>query len=153
MGDSQDIWLRIRQWILLGAVLCGLLLTQQASVQAVPNITPWSSESALQNLVYGASTTADVQRAMGAPPDEIVRLETMYPVIENYNYYENKGTGAASVFVFENGLLIGLFYKSPTNNYMDFTNFLINNGDRQLNVPLLGGHYGFYPNIPFYASW
>jgi len=115
--------------------------------------SPWTSDLSFQDLVYGASSTVDVQRIMGEPPDEIVKTAQMFPVIENYYYYENGGTGAATVFVFENGLLVGLHYKSPQNQYMDLTSFLMNNGDRLLNSPMLGGFRGYFPLFPLYSPF
>lgn len=113
---------------------------------------PWSNEIDFQSLVYGSASTADVVRVMGAPPDDIVRAEQMVPVIENFYYYDAEKTGAATVFVFENGLLAGLQYKTPGNQFIDLSYFLTDNGDRGLNMPMLGGYSPYFSRFPF-VSW
>ncbi|MBX2861188.1 MAG: hypothetical protein KTR14_08130 [Vampirovibrio sp.] len=113
--------------------------------------TPWTNEIGPQSLVYAASTTVDVQRAIGHP-DEVVKSQQMYPVVENYIYYEEGGTGAATVMVFENGLLVGMHYRSPSNQMVDLTYFLLNNGDRRLNYPALAGFRGYSPYFPLYQA-
>lgn len=114
-------------------------------------VTPWTSELSFQNLVYGASTNADVIQILGKYPDEIIRTEQMTPVIENYYYYDTNGSGAATVFVFENNFLVGLHYKSPSNQFIDLTYFLPNNGDRWINLPTMGNIRGYYPNLPMFG--
>lgn len=112
------------------------------------NVTPWRpGQTDFQNLVYGSSSMLDVQAAIGRPADEFVQSTEMYPVIQNMVYYEEGGTGAASVFVLENGLLVGLFYKSPTDQYLDFTFVLTDNGSRAFNYPLNAGYQGFFPQM------
>lgn len=108
------------------------------------------SEPGFQDLIYGASTPMDVQSALGQPPDEVVKTESMYPVIENHYYYADDGSGAATVFVFENGLLMGMSLKTAENQFIDLSYFLIDNGDRRLNAPLRAGYRGFYPIYPLY---
>ncbi len=103
-----------------------------------------------KDLRYGGSSGPDVQRILGAP-DEIVHSQQMYPVVENYYYYADSGSGAATVFVFENGLLVGMHYKSPDNQYVDLTYFLIDNGDRLLNFPLNAGYQGYFPFFNHYT--
>jgi hypothetical protein len=112
---------------------------------------PWapSNQQDFGSLVCGSSTPLDVQRVAG-PPDEVVHSEQMFPVIENYYYYDNEGSGSASVFVFQNGLLVGLHYKSSNDQLIDMTSFLTNNGDTQLNRQLNAGYAGYYTNFPFY---
>jgi hypothetical protein len=107
--------------------------------------TPWTDQVSFQNLVYGSSSTNDVVLVMGAQPDDIVRSEQMYPVVENYYYYDKEKSGGASVFVFENGLLVGLELKTATNQMIDLTSFLPNNGDRLITYPALGGYQQYYP--------
>lgn len=115
---------------------------------AVSNFTPWNpAEFGFQNLVYGASSVVDIQRAVGRPADEFVESGTMYPIIQNMVYYEEGGTGAASVFVLENGLLAGLFYKSPNEQYIDLTFLLTDNGDVRYNNPMNAGYQGFFPQM------
>jgi hypothetical protein len=116
-------------------------------------VTPWTSEQGFQNLVYGASTTGEVLRVMGAYPDEIVKTQQMTPVIENYYYYDAEGSGAATVFVFQNNFLAGLMYKSSSNQYMDLTYFLPNNGDMNVNSAILGNMRGYFPNLPLYSLY
>jgi hypothetical protein len=132
----------------LGVVLGGLVSSPAFALQ---NVTPWSTERSLQNLVYGSSSFNDVTSAVGRQPDDIVRSQSMYPVITNFYYYDENKSGAATVFVFENGLLVGLQYKSPDNQFVDFTYCLQNNGDRRLNNPYLAGYQGYYPYFPLYA--
>ena len=114
---------------------------------SVSNVTPWNpAEFGYQNLVYGASSVVDIQRSVGRPADEFVDTAgTMYPIIQNMVYYDEAGSGSASVFVLENGLLAGLFYKSANNQYIDLTFLLTDNGDRRLNQGLNGGYQGFFP--------
>lgn len=118
---------------------------------ALQNATPWTSERSIQNLVYGSSSFNDVTAAVGRQPDDIVRSEWMYPVITNFYYFDDNKSGAATVFVFENGLLVGLQYKSPDNQFIDFTYCLQNNGDRRLNNPYLAGYQNYYSNFPLFA--
>jgi hypothetical protein len=132
---------------LLTLFVCGIILP----VHALQNATPWSAERSFQNLVYGSSSFNDVRMAMGKPPDEVVNSEQMFPPIVNFNYYDENKSGAATVFVFENGLLVGLQYKSADNQYIDLTYFLQNNGDRALNLPYTAGYFPYYPYFPMYG--
>ncbi len=140
-----------RQTCLLTACLLSLSLFWATSGWALQNATPWTSERSVQNLVYGSSSFNDVTMALGRPPDEIVRSEQMYPPIVNFYYFDENKSGAATVFVFENGFLVGMQYKSPDNQYMDVSYFLQNNGDRQLNFPYTGGYQGYFPFFPLYG--
>lgn len=110
--------------------------------------TPWTSEMSFQSLVYGGSSTVDVVRVMGQQPDEIVRSEQMFPVVENFYYYDENKSGAATVFVFENGLLAGMHLKTAGNQFIDCTYFLTNNGDRMLNNPMLQNYSPYYSYFP-----
>lgn len=133
-------------WLFAGLLFsCGLFFTSPIA-EARSITTPWTPETSFQNLVYGSSSSVDVVNVMGNPPDEIVRSEQMFPVVENFYYYDK--TGAATVFVFENGLLVGLQLKTPGNQYVDMTYFLANNGDRMLNLPMLQGFMPYYPYFP-----
>lgn len=123
------------------------------SAQGRTVATPWSEQTGVQNLVVGSSTMGDVQRALGEAPSEILRSEQMYPVLENAYYYDESGNGAATVFVFENGMLVGMFYRSPDNQFADLTYFLTNNGDRLRNWPMLAGYRGYYPYFPMYGFY
>lgn len=131
-------------WVML--LLQGLfpLPTEARSIYA-----PWEPqvEQGFESLVYGASSTVDVQRVMGSP-DEIVRSGQMFPVVENYYYHDE--SGAASVLVFQNGLLASMFYQSPDKQLIDLTYFLVNNGDRRVNAPLNAGYPYYHPTLPFY---
>lgn len=118
---------------------------------ALQNATPWSPERSFQNLVYGSSSFNDVTMVLGRPPDEIVRSQQMYPPIVNFYYFDENKSGAATVFVFENGFLVGMQYKSPENQYVDMTYFLRNNGDRSLNLPYVAGYQNYYPYFPLYG--
>lgn len=122
------------------------------SASALQSVTPWSSAKTFQNLTYGSSSYQDVVSAVGQPPDEVVRSEQMYPVIENFYYYDENKTGGATVFVFENGMLVGLQYKSPDNQFVDLSYFLQSNGDRSLHYSALGGYQAYYPYFPLYAT-
>lgn len=117
--------------------------------QASPLVTPWSTEAGFQNLVYGSSTPWDVETAVGRPPDETVYAGQMYPVIVNHYYFDDSGSGAATVFVYENGFLVGMHYKTPGNQLMDLTYLLINKNDRYVNAPYLGGFRGYFPTFQF----
>ncbi len=134
--------------ILLWVMVLGGLPSQARSI-----VAPWdpASQSEFRSLVYASSTIPDVQRVCG-PPSEIVRSEQMYPVIENHYYYDENGSGAASVFVFENGVLMGFHYKSPDNQLVDLTFCLANNGDIRLAWPYRAGYYGYSPNFPM-VGW
>jgi hypothetical protein len=130
-------------------LLAGLLvygLTPKAFCRSAA--TPWTSETNFQNLVYGSSSSVDVVRVMGQQPDEILRSEQMFPVVENFFYYDADKSGAATVFVFENGLLVGMHLKTAGNQYIDCTYFLTDNGDRQLNNPLLQNYSPYYSYFP-----
>lgn len=133
---------------------CGIFLFH-ASALAITGATPWTNEHSFQELVYGSSSTVDVVRVMGSPPDDIVRSQQMFPPVENYYYYDENKTGAATVFVFEEGLLVGMQLKTAGNQYVDMSYFLANNGDRALNQPMLHGFYPYYPYfpIPSVTSW
>lgn len=128
--------------------LCLVLPAQGRSISA-----PWdpASQNEFQSLVYASSSMPDVHRILGLP-DDIVRSEQMYPVIENHYYYEEGGTGAATVFVFENGLLMGMHYKSPENQLIDLTYFLPNNGDLRINWPYRANYQGYFPYFPM-VGW
>jgi hypothetical protein len=146
-GNKQALLLSL----LLASLLAGGILGGSVNpAWGRSAFTPWTMDMDFQNLVYGASTTVDVHKIVGTP-DEIIRTEQMYPVIENYYYFEEGGSGAATVFVFENGLLVGLFVKSGDNNYIDITYFLPNNGDRIINMPIMGQMQGWFPNFPMYT--
>ena len=140
-----------RRWIFssLLIVVWGFLAFSPG--YALQNATPWTTEKSFQNLTYGMSSFNDVQSVIGKPPDEVLSSGQMYPVITNYIYYDENKTGAASVFVFENGFLVGLQYRSPDNQYVDFTYCLQNNGDRRLNSPYLAGYMPYYPYFPLYG--
>jgi len=135
--------------ILLAVALLGSVLFSLPSF-AIQSVTPWSTEKGFQNLVYGFSSFSDVQAAVGRPPDEILHSEQMYPLIQNFYYYDENKSGAATVFVFENGLLVGLQYKSPDNQFVDLTYCLQDNGDRTRNYSALGGYQSYYPYNPLY---
>jgi hypothetical protein len=141
----------IRRLAVAVILMTVLLWGSGLPVQARSNFSPWSPEMSFQNLVYGASSPWDVQQVLGAAPDEVLRVEQMYPVIENHVYYEEGGTGAATIFVFENNLLVGLTYKSPTNQYMDLTYFLPSNGDNVLNYQLQ--NHAFRRYFPGYGLY
>lgn len=128
-------------------ISCCLLLFSYPG-QARTIATPWTPEVSFQSLVYGASSTADVVRVMGQPPDEMIKAEQMFPVVENLYYYDPDKSGAATVFVFENGLLVGLQLKTPGDQFVDLTYMLTNNDDRSLNSPMLGGYMPYYPYYP-----
>jgi hypothetical protein len=134
---------------------CVLSLGFLPQAFALQNATPWSPERSVQNLVYGSSSYNDVQTVIGRPPDDIVRSEQMYPIITNFYYYDEAKTGAATVFIFENGMLVGMQYKSPDNQFVDLTYFLQNNGDRNLTVPYLAEYQRYYPYFPLYhfSGW
>lgn len=154
-ASQQRLFRLFRRWVLPLVLLpCLLLPAMQPKFTPVAAarsaVTPWTSEIDLQNLVYGASTPTDVQRILGVP-DDIIRAEQMYPVVENYYYYDPDGGGAATVFVFESNLLAGLLFKSRNHQFVDLTYFLPNNGDRQINQPILGEMRGYYPNLPLYT--
>jgi hypothetical protein len=139
---------RVLKLLALSAIL--LMLALPPNVWARNVFTPWSEEVGFQNLVYGSSTSLDVQRVMGRAADQIVKSEQMMPIVENWYYFEEGGSGAATLFVFENNLLVGLHYKSRDNQLVDLTYFLPNNGDRRLNAPALGGYASYSPYFPFY---
>lgn len=130
---------------------CGFLFSSPGA-QARSAATPWTSEMGFQNLVYGSSSTNDVVQVMGAPPDDILRSNSMFPPVENFFYYDEDKSGAATVFVFENGFLVGMHLKTPDNQLVDMTYFLINNGDRRLQNPMLGGVNPYFFNPRFYTT-
>jgi hypothetical protein len=144
-------------------LLLALLIGFPVGADARSVVTPWNGGGLdgavgrpgyrnFQELVYGGSSQADVVRVMGVPPDEVVHAGQMFPVIENYYYYDEDKSGAATVFVFENSLLVGLQMKTAANQFVDMTYFLANNGDRTLNQPMLGGYMQYYPWFPI-PSW
>jgi hypothetical protein len=139
-----------RRTLALISILSWGILTLSPAL-AVQNVTPWTNEKSFQNLTYGMSSYTDVENAVGHPPDEVLNSGQMYPVVTNYVYYDEKKTGAASIFVFENGFLVGLQYRSPDNQFIDFTYCLQNNGDRALNYPYMAGYMGYYPYFPLYG--
>ncbi len=141
---------RLKAFLGLGIFILLLLASPMPTVEARSAFSPWEFDQGLQNLVYGATTGADLVRIMGEPPDDIVRDEQMYPLIENHYYFDEGGTGAATVFVFQNNFLVGLLYKSPSNQFVDLTSFLPNNGDSRINNQIMGGFRGFFPNYPVY---
>ncbi|MBK8189240.1 MAG: hypothetical protein IPK79_02195 [Vampirovibrionales bacterium] len=102
-----------------------------------------------KDLRWGGSSMADVKRIIGMP-DEVLSGEQMYPVINNFVYYDEGGSGASTIFVFENGLLVGLHYRSAENQLVDITYFLQNNGDYAMNNPLRAGYMGYFPDFGFY---
>lgn len=129
----------------------GCLMGITSAAWALQNATPWTAERSFQNLVYGSSSFNDVTMTLGRQPDEIVRSQQMYPPVVNFYYFDENKSGAATVFVFENGLLVGMQYKSPDNQYVDMSYFLQNNGDRQLNFPYNAGYQGYFPYYPLYG--
>lgn len=136
---------------LLVVGVLGFGLSHQVCARSA--VTPWTMEQGFQNLVYGASTSTDVQRIIGRFPDAIVRQEQIFPVVENYYYYEEgdkSQTGPATVFVFENNLLVGMLYKSSMQQWIDLTYFIYDNGDRSINAPIQAGFQTYYPNLPLY---
>ncbi len=153
-NDSRDLSsnrLLLRSCVSL-LFFCSFFLLTGLSAEARTGATPWTNEPSFQNLVYASSTTNDVIRTMGAPPDDIVRATQMFPVIENYYYYGEEKTGAATVFVFEHGLLVGLQLKTPGDQYVDMTYVLTNNGDRALSNPIYGGYLPYFPYLPL-TTW
>lgn len=146
------IGLTWKELIIGGISLLALLYLIQES-QAISSMTPWDNRPSMQTLVYGMSTVGDVVNAVGEYPDEIIRSQQIYPVVENHYYYDKYGTGAATVFVFENGMLVGMHYKGSNNQLIDLTYFLTDNGDRQRNYPLNMGFRGYYPNFPLYSFY
>lgn len=131
--------------------LFATILLVSAPALALQNATPWSPERSFQNLVYGSSSYNDVITVVGRPPDDIIRSQSMYPLITNFYYYDDDKSGAATVFVFENGMLLGLHYRSPDNQLLDMTYCLQTQGDRVLNYPYLAGYQGYYPYFPMYT--
>jgi hypothetical protein len=114
------------------------------------NLTDPSGQQGVQALVYGASTPWDVRMVTGTEPNEIVRSEQMFPVLENHLYYEDS-SGAATIFIFENNLLVGMTYRSADDQYLDLTSLLVNNGDRTVQAPNLAGYRGYFPWFPLYS--
>ena len=147
MKNRFSILVFLKFGILVFVCVCGLSLRALATSA----FSPWDPDSrdGVESLVYASSSTVDVSRVLG-PPDDIVRSEQMFPVIENYYYYDKQKSGAATVFVFQNGLLMGMQYKSPNNQFVDLTCFLNNNHDTAINWPLNGGYTLYAPNFPFY---
>lgn len=150
MFDSKCLIQRAIVGLLVGWAF--LFVWSGLPVLAVSSATPWRTELNFQDLIFGSTTTNQVRIIMGREPDDIVRSEQLYPVIENHYFYEEGGTGAASVFVFENGFLAGLHYKSANNQYMDLTYLLPSLGDRQMNARFFGsGYSSYYPYFPLYG--
>lgn len=141
----------IQRFILTLALLSISVVSGISTAWAVQNVTPWTNEKSFQNLTYGMSSYQDVISVVGHPPDEVLHSGQMYPVVTNFIYYDEKKTGAASVFVFENGFLVGLQYRSADNQFIDFTYCLQNNGDRSLNSGYLAGYMNYYPYFPLYG--
>lgn len=135
----------------LTALVLSLSFFVSSSCWALQNATPWSPERSFQNLVLGSSSFNDVTMVLGRQPDEIVRSDQMYPPITNFYYFDDNKSGAATVFVFENGFLVSMQYKSPDNQYVDMTYFLQNNADRQLNLPYNAGYQSYYYYQPLYG--
>jgi hypothetical protein len=145
----KKLYLTLLTIVCLGGLLVEIGILPKALARSI--VTPWTGEMGIQNLVYGSSSPLDVQQALGRPPDEIRRFEQMFPVVENHIYYDEAGSGTATLFVFENNFLVGMHYKSANDQMVDITYFLPNNGDRQLTTPYLGGFYSYYPYFPMYA--
>lgn len=156
---SRFSWVLPVAGLLAAALLAGL--SPETDARSV--VTPWNGGSMdgavgrpgyrnFQELVYGSSSQADVVRVMGMPPDEVVHAGQMFPVIENYYYYDEDKSGAATVFVFENNMLVGLQMKTAANQFVDMSYFLANNGDRQMNQFMLGGYMPYYPWFPI-PTW
>lgn len=135
--------------LLLALLLMGV--SSNSVVLAISASTPWTTDVSFQSLVYGVSTPRDVQLVLGKIPDDVVKEEQMYPVREYNYFYDEKRTGAASVFVFENNMLMGLLYQSTDQQLVDVTWMLQSNGDRTLNNTIWGGTQGYYPNVPMYG--
>lgn len=139
--------------MLAGLMICGGVFSLSVSdVLARSVATPWTDQMGVQNLALGSSSTADVVRIMGAPPDDILRLEQMFPTIENFYYYDADKSGAATVFVFENSFLVGMQMRTAGGQFVDMTYMLPNNGDRRLMGPMLGGFMPYFPLFPI-PSW
>lgn len=143
-----------RQLSILMILVVTWLTCQNLQVEARSITTPWNQqqEYTFQNLVYGSSTPWDVQRVMGRGPDEVVKAEYMYPVVENHNFYDENGSGNSSVFVFENGFLVGFHMRMKDNQLVDLTYFLTNNGDRRLNNAYNAGIWSYNPLFPLYNT-
>ena len=128
-----------------------LLLLFPAMAHAMP--TGYENmQNGFSQLRIGGSTPGELLGIMGSP-DEVVSSTQMYPVVDNYYYYDHNGSGAATVFVFENGFLVNMLLKSPNNQLMDLSFFLTNNGDRRLTTPYLGGYRSFFPYPQFFSGW
>lgn len=141
-GAKPALWL---------AVFFFLLNLIAPAAHAMPTAyEAMQSGNPMAQLRYGGSTTSDVIRMFGTP-DDVVHSGRMYPVIENYYYYDQGGSGAATLFVFENGFLVGMHLKSPSNELLDLTYFLMNNGDRRLTYPYRGGFAGYYPYMGLFG--
>jgi hypothetical protein len=148
--------------VLFGVILLtGCLLTASAAQDKPKHHRPISpyednpfsyTQGGFQNLRYGGSTSIDVAQAVGRPPDNIIKDEQMYPVVENYIYNSDDGSGAATVFVFEGNLLVGMHYRNARNQYIDLTYMLPNNGDRALNSMMNMGYQPYYFRPQFYEA-
>jgi hypothetical protein len=149
IGNNRNFY---RHFGIAFSIVFTALILQFQPVRAVSVNTPWTTENGLQNLVYGSSTPGDVHAILGAPND-IQHYEQMYPVLEEDYYYSEDKSGAASVFVFENNVLVGFYYKSPNNQVIDLSYFLPNNNDRSLTTPYLGQYSTFSPQYPFYSMY
>ncbi|MEB3244879.1 MAG: hypothetical protein VKJ06_02710 [Vampirovibrionales bacterium] len=142
----------LRQLLLILALLFS---TTALKASALSNFSPADGNqyAGVGELVYGASSPLDVTRALGRAPDNIVKAEWMFPVIENYYYHDNQDTNApATVFVFEGGLLAGMYFMTAQKQLTDITFMLQENGDRSLNRDLNAGYLGFYPSLPYLTS-
>lgn len=146
--------LRGNHFLALTILTVILMASQNLGAEARSITTPWNhtQEYTFQNLVYGSSTPWDVQRVMGRGPDEVVKAEYMYPVVENHNFYDEDGSGNASVFVFENGFLVGFHMRTKDSQLVDLTYFLMNNGDRRLNNAYNAGIWSYNPLFPLYNT-
>ncbi len=131
-------------------LLCVLIssfigLTQVAEARTAA--MPWRQQHQMgdfSGLIYGSSSPRDVELILGEPPDEVVKSQSLYPVIWNYLYYADDGNGSATVFVFENGMLVGMFLRTAGQQLVDFTSFLTNNNDRRLFYNLNANRRGFF---------
>ena len=138
------------------------------SADARSAVTPWKAPGiesmGAQNLVYGSSSFHDVELVLG-PPDHVINAGQMYPVIVNYFYFEknpddtieemaSQENKAATVCVFENNLLVGLHYKTRTNQLVDITYILQNNNDYgMINHPARYSNYSsYFFNPRFYQA-
>jgi len=137
-------------WVLIMGMLPCLALNQHPISPYDNNPLPGSTRG-LQDLVYGGSTSIDVERAIGRPPDMVYKEEQMFPVVENDFYSDHDGSAAAMVFVFQNNMLAGLEYRTRDNQFVDMTYLIPNRGDGTVNEFLNGGTSPYYFQNRFYA--